>query len=70
MADYPYGNLGDVALVLEQEEVLLVMYYAPWCSKSKAARREYEKVAEYLADEVRMIYLWNDFKSYLCKVTQ
>ena len=40
------------ALLLEDEEVLFVMFYAPWCGKSMHVKGEFEKAAHYLEHEV------------------
>ena len=53
--DFPKGNLDGVANLLFYEEIIAVMYYAPWCSKSMWAKNEYEKAATYLQDEVILI---------------
>jgi hypothetical protein len=34
------------------EEFIFVMYYAPWCGRSIAARDEFDKAARYLEEEV------------------
>ncbi len=52
--DFPYGDLGDVGKLLEDEEVLFVMYYAPWCASCMRIREEYEKAARFLEKEVRV----------------
>ena len=52
--DYPYGNLADVGQLLQDEEVLFVMYYAPWCASCMRLRQEYEKAAKYLENEVKI----------------
>ena len=50
--DFPYGNLADVGQLLEDEEVLFIMYYAPWCASCMRVRHEFEKAAKYLENEV------------------
>ena len=41
------------ASVLEREEAVFVMYYAPWCGQSMRFRDEFEKAAEYLQGQVQ-----------------
>ena len=50
--DFPYGNLGAVSELLEDHELLFVMYYAPWCAKSLRSRHEFERAATYMQDQV------------------
>jgi len=50
--DFPYGNVNDVLEIVADEEVLVVMYYAPWCSASKRFHDEFVHAAEYMKDEV------------------
>ena len=54
MVDFPYGDLSGVMSLLEEggEELLFVMYYAPWCAQSMAAREEFSKAAVYMDGEV------------------
>ncbi|ELT97507.1 hypothetical protein CAPTEDRAFT_221464 [Capitella teleta] len=53
--DLPYGNIGDIGQLQPQYEVLFVMYYAPWCAKSRRVKTEFEKAALYLRDEVQFV---------------
>ena len=73
--DYPRGNLAEVGDLLVEEEVLMVMYYAPWCSHSNKAKKEFEKAATYLENQVQFVGIncWyplgtcrrqNNFSSY------
>ena len=50
--DFPYGNLDDVFEIVAEEEVLVVMYYAPWCATSMRFRDEFVRAAEYMKEEV------------------
>ena len=52
VVDLVYGNLLDAADLLYQDEILFVMYYAPWCAKSSRVRWEFDKAARYLENEV------------------
>lgn len=51
--DYPWGDLMPVADILIREELLVVLYYAPWCEESMRARSEYSKAARFLQDKVK-----------------
>lgn len=52
--DFPYGDLAGVLSLLTEggEELLFVMYYAPWCAHSMAAREEFSRAAAYVDGEV------------------
>jgi len=54
VVDFPYGDLAGVKSLLEEggEELLFVMYYAPWCAHSIVARDEFSKAAIYMHGEV------------------
>ena len=56
--DFPYGNLEDVLEIVAEEEVLVVMYYAPWCAASMRFRDEFVRAAEYMKDEVLYFIPW------------
>lgn len=51
--DHPWGDLMPVADLLVTEELLVVMYYAPWCHDSVQAKTEYMKAAKVLENRVR-----------------
>lgn len=53
--DFPYGNVDDVLEIVADEEVLVIMYYAPWCSASKRFHDEFVHAAEYMKDEVTFV---------------
>ncbi|XP_013398415.1 thioredoxin domain-containing protein 11 [Lingula anatina] len=50
--DSPLGALQPLSELVHQEEVLFVMYYAPWCAQSMEARWEFEKAARYFHRQV------------------
>ena len=52
--DFPYGDMAGMMSLLGDgdEDCMFVMFYAPWCGRSIAARAEFDKVARYLEDEV------------------
>lgn len=56
VVDFPYGDLAGVMSLLKEgrEELLFVMYYAPWCAQSMAAREEFSKAALYMKSEVSL----------------
>ncbi|BFZ03084.1 hypothetical protein BsWGS_06123 [Bradybaena similaris] len=51
--DSPRGSLMPLIQVLNQEELVFVMYYAPWCSKSQTARAEFIKAANFFGGEIK-----------------
>ncbi|XP_076075013.1 thioredoxin domain-containing protein 11-like [Mytilus galloprovincialis] len=53
--DFPYGNMNPIVDLLQKEEILFVMYYAPWCAQSVSVREEYQKAAKYLIDKVKFV---------------
>lgn len=52
VVDYYYGNLIPVIKLLEDEELIFVMYYAPWCAESVRVRTEFIKAAKVMGDAV------------------
>jgi len=52
--DFPYGDLAGVMSLLQDggEELVFVMYYAPWCAQSMMARDEFSQAAKYMDGEV------------------
>ncbi|XP_069124262.1 thioredoxin domain-containing protein 11-like [Argopecten irradians] len=53
--DFPYGNLNPITNLLNKEEIIFVMYYAPWCSKSRQVRDEFSEAAKYFQNRVRFV---------------
>ena len=53
ITDSPRGDLIPLIRLLNTHEIVVVMYYAPWCSKSQRARNEYMKAANYFRGKVR-----------------
>ncbi|XP_022316420.2 thioredoxin domain-containing protein 11-like [Crassostrea virginica] len=53
--DHPWGDLMPVADLLVTEELLVVMYYAPWCHDSVQAKTEYMKAAKVLENRVPFV---------------
>ena len=39
------------------EELLFVMYYAPWCAESMAVRDEFSTAARYMDSEVSLHHI-------------
>ncbi|XP_012936183.2 thioredoxin domain-containing protein 11 isoform X2 [Aplysia californica] len=52
VADSPRGSLVPLIQLLSRDELVVVMYYAPWCSKSQRAREEFLKAANFLRSKV------------------
>ncbi|CAL1527392.1 unnamed protein product [Lymnaea stagnalis] len=50
--DSPRGSLIPLIQLLHEHEFVFVMYYAPWCYKSQAARAEFLKAANFFKGEV------------------
>lgn len=53
--DSPRGALAPLIQLLNQEEFVFVMYYAPWCSKSQNARTEFVKAANFFKGDVSFV---------------
>ncbi|KAL4240189.1 Thioredoxin domain-containing protein 11 [Mactra antiquata] len=53
VTDYPFGNLQGVIKLLADEELIFVMYYAPWCAQSVYIRGEFIKAAKVLSETVK-----------------
>ncbi|RUS77119.1 hypothetical protein EGW08_015106 [Elysia chlorotica] len=51
--DAPLGTLGPLIQMLQKDEIVVTLYYAPWCTKSREARFEYLKAALYFEGKVR-----------------
>jgi len=54
VVDFPYGDLSGVRSLLKEggQELVFVMYYAPWCLHSIAARQQFSNAALYMNSEV------------------
>lgn len=57
--DFPYGDLTGLMSLLKEggEELLFVMYYAPWCAESMAAREEFAEAAKHMDNEVSSCHM-------------
>ncbi|XP_060578316.1 thioredoxin domain-containing protein 11-like [Ruditapes philippinarum] len=55
VADYPFGNLQPVVKLLGDEELIFVMYYAPWCAQSVRVRGEFIRAAKVLYSTVKFV---------------
>ena len=55
--DFYDGNIYNVGDILQHDQALVVMYYAPWCTKSRAARMQYERAAIYFSGEVSYLFV-------------
>jgi len=58
IVDFSHGDHAGVMSLLKEggDELLFVMYYAPWCAESMAAREEFSKAAVYMGNEVSWSY--------------
>ena len=54
VVDFYTGSLTPVIKLLEDEELIFVMYYAPWCAQSVRVRGEFIKAARVMGDTVSM----------------
>ncbi|XP_067672608.1 thioredoxin domain-containing protein 11-like isoform X1 [Haliotis asinina] len=53
--DFFNGELDPVVRLLAQEELIFLMYYAPWCSRSMAIRWEFHKAARHMQGRVKFV---------------
>ena len=44
--DFPFGQLQPAIALLQEEELIFLMYYAPWCAESLSIRDEFAKAAK------------------------
>jgi thiol-disulfide isomerase/thioredoxin len=52
-----YGDLERLRDRLTKDEIIFVMYYAPWCSKCMEVRWEFHKAAVFMQEEVSQPHL-------------
>lgn len=52
VTDYMFGGLQQVIKLLQDEEIIFVMYYAPWCAESQQIRGEFIRAAKVLSNTV------------------
>ena len=55
--DMHLGDLRPLVDMLHQEDLIFVMYYAPWCAKSQAAIPQFLRAAEFLQGQVGICYM-------------
>ena len=60
VVDYHFGELLPVIKLLQDEELIFVMYYAPWCAESLRVRGEFIRAAKVIGDAVSV-----DFVNFL-----
>ena len=53
--DYHFGELLPVIKLLQDEELIFVMYYAPWCAESVRVRGEFIRAAKTIGEAVSMV---------------
>lgn len=61
--DFMFGSLQPVIKLLEDEEIIFVMYYAPWCAESKLVRGEFISAAKVLSNTVHFYSLLTQLTS-------
>lgn len=47
-------HVAFAARMLEEDELIFVMFYAPWCAASRRLTVEFEKAAIYMKNEVSL----------------
>ena len=52
VTDYTYGTISYMSDIIIQEEILFVMFYAPWCSESMQLRQEFQKASRVMQHKV------------------
>lgn len=64
--DFSLGDLHPLIELLRHEDFVFVMYYAPWCARSRAAVIQFTKAAQFMEGQV--CYMFNLFfcKYLLC----
>lgn len=55
VVDYQFGELLPVIKLLEDEELIFVIYYAPWCAESVRVRGEFIRAAKVIGDAVKFV---------------
>ncbi|XP_064639804.1 thioredoxin domain-containing protein 11-like [Lineus longissimus] len=65
-----YGDLERLRDCLTKDEIIFVMYYAPWCSKCMEVRWEFHKAAVFMQEEVTFAAVNCWWPEGECKRTQ
>ncbi|XP_064609411.1 thioredoxin domain-containing protein 11-like [Liolophura sinensis] len=65
--DFPYGAMEPVTSILADNEFIFIMFYAPWCSRSKVARAEFQKAARAMQGEVKFVSINCSWKEGDCR---
>ena len=50
--DLYLGDLRPLVDMLHKEDLIFVMYYAPWCAKSHAVTSQFMRAAQFLEGQV------------------
>ena len=56
MVEIPDGSMETFKDLLQNSEVNFVLFYAPWCGRSRNAAQEFNRAANILYREVRVCY--------------
>ncbi|GAB1602311.1 thioredoxin domain-containing protein 11-like isoform X1 [Argonauta hians] len=63
VVEFPFGSISSLMDLVRDNEVIFVMYYAPWCTHSMTVRWEFYKAAAYMKDKVKFVAVncwWNE----------
>ncbi|XP_076458267.1 thioredoxin domain-containing protein 11-like [Babylonia areolata] len=55
VVDLHGGDLDPLVDLLQQEDLVFVMYYAPWCAKSHALSAQFSTAAKFMEGQVRFV---------------
>ncbi|CAI9718358.1 domain-containing 11-like [Octopus vulgaris] len=63
VVEFPFGSISSLLDFVRDDEIIFVMYYAPWCTRSMAVRWEFHKAASFMKDQVKFVAVncwWNE----------
>ena len=57
VTDLFQGDLQPLVSMLSRQDLIFVMYYAPWCARTHTVKSQFLKAAQFLYDQVNVMVI-------------